>query len=165
MSLALLPLKIILVSIDLFLAIITFQWVGIIKKLLTPSPMRSVPVADDETHRVHADFKDGLMDSPFEGVTTLHELALYAYKKFASCNAMGQREYLGQHTPKVKKFGPASFRTFDQVKDASTKFGASLAKAGLVASPEKATLDQHATPCTLAIFENTCSEWMIGKLD
>jgi len=163
MSIALLPLKIILVSIDLFLAIITFQWVGIIKKFLTPTPLRSVPVADDESHRVNAKFKGNQINTPVEGVTTLHELALNAYKRFGHRNSMGQREYLGQHTPKVKKFSEVTtFRTYDQVKDASIKFGASLRAAGLVASPETTNLDQLTTSCTLAIFENTCPEWMIG---
>ena len=146
------------------IALVTFQWIGILKKLLTPTPLRSVPVAGDETHRVAAANKGKLVNSPVEGVTTLHELALYACKTFGHCNAMGQREFLGQHSAKVKKFGDVSFKTYDQVKDASTKFGASLRKAGLVASPEKATLDQLTTSCTLAIFENTCPEWMIGAL-
>lgn len=164
MSLALLPLKIILVSIDLFLALVTFQWIGAIRKLLTPTPLRSVPVADDESHRVNAKYKDGLKVTPVEGVSTLHELAFHAYKKYGSCNMMGKREYLGQHNKKQKHFGDASFRTYSQVKDATLKFGASLRAGGLVASPEKATLDQHSTSCTMAIFENTCPEWMIGAL-
>jgi len=164
MSIALLPLKIILVSIDLFISLVTFKWIGIIKKLLTPPSLRSVPVADDPAHRVNVNYKDGLKDSPVVGVTTLHELAVHAYKSFGSCNALGQREYLGQHTPKQKKFGGVSYRTYDQTKDASFKFGASLRAAGLVASPEKATLDQLTTSCTLAIYENTSPEWMIGAL-
>mmetsp|Transcript_6045 Transcript_6045/g.10620 ORF Transcript_6045/g.10620 Transcript_6045/m.10620 type:complete len:363 (-) Transcript_6045:1340-2428(-) len=164
MSLALLPLKIILVTIDLFIALVTFQWIGIIKKLLTPTPLRSVPVADDESHRVNAKYKNNMMNSPVDSVTTLHELANYAYKTFGHRNAMAQREYLGQHTPKVKKFGETSFRTYDQVGDAAHKFGASLRSAGLIASPENATLDQLTASCTLAIFENTCPEWMIGAL-
>ena len=77
---------------------------------------------------------------------------------------MGQREFLGQHTPKLKKFGRVSYRSYEQVGDASLKFGASLRAAGLVPSREKATLDQLTTSCTLAIFENTCPEWMIGAL-
>lgn len=164
MSLALLPLKIILVSIDLLIALVTFQWIGILKKFFTPTPLRSVPVADDESHRVHADYKGNLSYSSVEGVTTLHELACHSFKAYGHRNMMGQREFLGQHTPKVKKFGDVSFRTYDQVKDATLKFGASLRSAGLVASPEKATLDQLTTSCTLAIFENTCPEWMIGAL-
>lgn len=124
--------------------------------------MRSVPVADDVSHRVNTKYKDNLKNTPVEGVTTLHELAQYAMNKFGPRNAMGQREFLGQRTPKVKEFGGVSFRTFDQVKDASLKFGASLHAAGLVASPTKATLDKLTTSCTLAIYENTCPEWMIG---
>ena len=126
--------------------------------------MRSVPVADDESHRVAKEFKGNLKNTPVEGVTTLHELAQYACKTFGHCNAMAQREFLGQHTPKVKKFGDVSYRTYAQVQDASLKFGASLRSAGLVASPQKATLAQHTTSCTLAIYENTCPEWMIGAL-
>lgn len=164
MSLALLPLKIILVTIDFLITLVTFKWIGIIEKLFAAKPLRSVPVADDESHRVNARYKDGLINTPIEGVTTLHELAFHAYRKYGPRNAMGQREYLGQHTPKVKKFGKSSFRTFDQVKDIALKFGASLRSAGLVASPEKATLDQLTTSCTLAIFEDTCPEWMIGAL-
>lgn len=77
---------------------------------------------------------------------------------------MGQREFLGMHTPKIKKFGGVTYRTYEQVFDASLRFGASLRSAGLVSSPPKATLDQLTSPCTLAIFENTCPEWMIGAL-
>jgi long-subunit acyl-CoA synthetase (AMP-forming) len=77
---------------------------------------------------------------------------------------MGQREFLGMKNPKVKEFGQVTFRTYTQVMHASLKFGASLRSAGLVPGPEKATLDQLTTPCTIAIFENTCPEWMIGAL-
>ena len=76
---------------------------------------------------------------------------------------MGQREFLGMHSAKVKKFGDVSYRTYEQVNDAALRFGASLRSAGLVSSPEKATLDQLSNPCTLAIFENTCPEWAIGE--
>ena len=67
------------------------------------------------------------------------------------------------HSAKVKKFGDVSYRTYEQVNDAALRFGASLRSAGLVSSPEKATLDQLSNPCTLAIFENTCPEWAIGE--
>lgn len=163
MSLALLPLKIILVTLDFLVMLVTFGWIGAIKKLFTPTPMRSVPVADDKSHRVHAKHK-GLLNSPIKGVSTIHELAEFSYKRFSSRPAMGQREFLGQHTPKLKKFGGVSFRTYEQVKDASYKFGASLRSAGLVPAPEKATLDKLTTSCTLAIFENTSPEWMLGAL-
>lgn len=126
--------------------------------------MRSVPVGDDESHRVNTKYKGKPLNSSVDGVTTLHELAQFAFKKYGHRNAMGEREYLGPYSPKVQKFGEVSWRTYDQVKDASLKFGASLRSVGLVASPEKATLDKLSTPCTLAIFENTCPEWMIAAL-
>lgn len=122
-------------------------------------------MANDESHRVNAKYKGKLKITPVDGVTTLHALANHAFKNFGHRNAMGQREYLGQHTPKIQKFGDkVTFRTYDQIKDESLKFGASLRSAGLVPSPEKSTLDQLTTSCTLAIFENTCPEWMIGAI-
>jgi long-chain acyl-CoA synthetase len=126
--------------------------------------MPSVPVGDDDSHRVNTKFKGNLKISNVEGVTTLHELAQHAFKKYGHKNAMGEREYLGPHTPKVQKFGEVSWRTYDQVKEESLKFGASLRSAGLVAAPKKSTLDKLTTPCTLAIFENTCPEWMTAAL-
>ena len=127
-------------------------------------PMRSVAVGSDPSHRVQTAFKDGLKSTPFDGVTTLHELAMRAYKNYGHCDAMAQREYIGQKSAKVKEFGEVSSRTFDQVKEISLKFGASLRKIGMVPSADKATLDQLTTPCTLAIFENTSPEWLISAL-
>lgn len=105
-----------------------------------------------------------LKSTPFDGVTTLHELAMRAYKNYGHRDAMAQREYIGQKSAKVKEFGEVSSRTFDQVKEISLKFGASLRKIGMVPSADKATLDQLTTPCTLAIFENTSPEWLISAL-
>ena len=132
--------------------------------MFTPKKMRSVPVADDEAHRVNTNNKGNLSITPVEGVNTLHELGQSACRRFADRPAMGQREFLGQHTAKVKKFGDVSYRTYEQVQDASSRFGASLRSAGLVPAADKATLDQLSTSCTLAIFENTCPEWMIAAL-
>jgi hypothetical protein len=84
--------------------------------------------------------------------------------KYGHKNAMGEREYLGPHTPTVQKFGEVRWRTYDQVKEESLKFGSSLRSAGIVAAPKKSTLDKLTTPCTLAIFENTCPEWMTAAL-
>ena len=136
-----------------------------VKKLLTPTPLRSVPVADDESHRVHAKHKGNPKITPVEGVSTLHELANHAFKNYGHCRSMGQREYLGplSTNTKIQHFGTnVTYRTYDDVKEQSLKFGASLRSAGLVPSPAKGTLDQLTTSCTLAIFENTCPEWMIG---
>eukprot|EP00956_Cyclotella_meneghiniana_P039495 scaffold172642_cov79-Cyclotella_meneghiniana.AAC.8 len=164
MSIALVLLKIVLVGLDLLIAIVTFQWIGVLKKFLTPTPLRSVPKDSDEAHRVPTEYASAPKITPYPGVTTLHELATYAAKQFGDRPAMGQREFLGMHSAKVKKFGDVNYRTYEQVNDAALRFGASLRAAGLVSSPEKATLDQLTTPCTLAIFENTCPEWAIGAI-
>lgn len=66
--------------------------------------------------------------------------------------------------PPVKKFGDIVSLTYEEVGKKTMKFGASLRQVGLVPAPEVATLDAMTTPCSLAIFENTCSEWMISAL-
>ncbi len=77
---------------------------------------------------------------------------------------MGTREYKGMKTvkPPVKIFGDVTWKTYEEVGKEVLKFGAALKKAGLVPAPDKATLDAITTPCSLAIFENTCAEWMIA---
>ncbi len=136
---------------------------GAIKKLFTPTPLRSIPVDGDETHRVNTVHK-GKTITPVKGVTTLHELTQNSFKRFGSRPAMGVREFLGQHDKLRKKFGGVSYRTYDQVGDASKKFGASLRAAGLVPSANKATLDQLTTSCTLAIYADTSPEWTIAAV-
>jgi len=54
--------------------------------------------------------------------------------------------------------------TFEVVGIASHKFGAALRSVGLSSASEITTLDQIIDPCSLAIFENTCSEWLIAAL-
>ena len=56
------------------------------------------------------------------------------------------------------------WRSFEQVGIESHKFGAALRARGLVAAPDQTTLDKIKTPCTIAIFENTCPEWMISAI-
>lgn len=79
---------------------------------------------------------------------------------------MGTREYLGMKTvkPPVKEFGKTNWKSFKEVGDMANSFGAALRASGLVPAPETATLDRITTPCSVAIFENTCQEWMIAAL-
>lgn len=157
-------LKVILVAIDTLITIVTFGWVKALKKFLTPEPTRSVPVGDDPSHRVMAGFKDKLVTKPPNGAATLYELSKLSFETFRDQKCMGTREYQGMHTvkPPVKKFGEVSWKTYGEVGEACQKFGAALRAHGLVSAPEVATLDAITTPCSLAIFENTCSEWMIA---
>jgi len=166
MSFVLLPLKLLLLSIDFLLTIVTFGWVKPLLKLISPSPLRSVPVGDDPSNRVNPESKDGLIENPSGGETTLYELSSNAFKKYGPMKCMGTREYLGMKSvkPPVKHFGDTIWKTFQEVEEASNKFGAALRSCGLVSAPETATLDAIKTPCSLAIFENTSSEWMISAL-
>ena len=135
--------------------LITFGWVGAVKKLFSGKKLRSVPVADDETHRVLPAYKGKLATTPQEGVSTLYDLSKAAFETYAEKKAMATREYLGQHSPKVKKFGGVSYKTFGQVGFEAHKFGSALRAAGVVPAPDTTTLDKFKSPCSIAIFENT----------
>ena len=68
--------------------------------------------------------------------------------------------------PPVKHFDPDNLivKTYEQVDVDAHGFGAALRGEGLVPAPEVATLDEMTTPCSLAIFENTCAEWITAAL-
>jgi len=164
MSLIFLPLKILLLAIDFTLTLITFGWVKPFLNLFKAKPLRSVPVGNEPSHRVSADFPDARLTHPPSGAKTLHEISSIAFQKFADRKCMGTRDYLGMHTvkPPVKHFGDVLWKSYEEVGSDVRKFGASLRKAGLVPAPKQATLDRITTPCSLAIFENTCGEWMVA---
>ncbi len=144
---------------------ITFGWIGAVKKAFTPTGLRTVPVADDESHRVDPRFKNNLRCVPREGVNTLYDLAKDGFKRYADRHCVGSREFLGWKNPKVKNFGDnITWKTFAEVGEISHKFGAALRAAGLVPAPETTTLEKHKTPSSIAIFENTCAEWLIAAL-
>lgn len=164
MSAGLQILKVILLAIDTFITIVTFGWINALKKLFASEPIRSVPVGDDPSHRVRSGYKDNLVTTPPNGSKTLYEISSQAFQTYHDQNCMSTRDYQGMHTlkPPVKKFGDVSHKTFGQVGEDVHKFGSALRAHGLVSAPEVATLDAITTPCSLAIFENTCSEWMIA---
>jgi len=168
MSLALLPLKLLLIGIDLLITLVTFGWVKPLLRLLRKEPLRSVPVADDPSHRVRPESREeagGLLRTPSNGKATTYDIAAASYREFASLRCMGTREYRGMHslTPPVKAFGGVRWRTYAEVEAEVLRFGAALRGAGLVPAPRAASLDAFTTPCSLAIFENTCAEWMIAS--
>lgn len=162
MGLAFLPLGFLLVAIDCMVTLVTFGWLGAVKKLLGGKKMRSVPVNDDPTHRVMPEFKGKLAVTPVEGAFTLYDLTKIAFETNGDRQCMGIREYQGMHAPKVKKFGEITWLTYRQVATKVYKFGAALRAAGVVPAPEKTTLKKFTTSCSVAIFEDTCPEWMIA---
>lgn len=164
MGAAFLPLKILLIAIDFMITLVTFGWLGILKKKSNEGKLRSVPVGDDESHRVKTGYRGNLAKCPQGGEKTLYEGAQSSFKNFADVNFLGSRKFLGWKTPKVKEFGETSWRTYGQVKKLSDNFGAALAAAGVKPAPTTTNLDKVTTNCRMAIFENTCAEWMIGAL-
>lgn len=80
---------------------------------------------------------------------------------------MGYRKFLGWKDPnKVKEFekGTVNYLSFSDVGIKTHKFGAALRANGMVSAPPKTDLNVCKTPCRIAIFENTCPEWMISAL-
>jgi len=79
---------------------------------------------------------------------------------------MGEREYLGLYkgNPKIKHFdgNKCTWRTYQQVHDQVQQFGAALCQVGLHGAPPTTTLEQVTRPTRIAIFENSCPEWMIA---
>lgn len=134
-------------------------------KFFTKEPLRTVPVGDDPSHRVDPRFKGKLVETPREGVATLYDLVADAFSRYGSRNCMGTRQFLGWKVPgKVKQFGDVSWRTFSDLGVEAHKFGAALRAAGVVAAPETTDLDRVKTPCRIAIFENTCADWMVAAM-
>lgn len=145
--------------------LITFGWIKALRRMFRGNPMCSVPVNEDESHRMNARHKDKLLDTPFEGIQTIYELQRRSFNLYPSARCMGTREYLGPLDAKVKKFGDIRWKTYSQVGNAANSFGAALrGVAGLTAAPTVASIERLTTSCSLAIFENTCAEWMIAAL-
>lgn len=141
-----------------------FGWIGIIKQFQAEHSLRTVPVADDESHRVQPKYKGNLATTPEPGCETLYDLAAHAYETYAENNCMGSREFLGWKSKKVKEFGGTTWRTYKEVGKMSHSFGAALRGAGLEPAPPTTNLDKVKNNSRLAIFENTCPEWMIAAL-
>eukprot|EP00560_Eucampia_antarctica_P000433 CAMPEP_0197831352 /NCGR_PEP_ID=MMETSP1437-20131217/9543_1 /TAXON_ID=49252 ORGANISM="Eucampia antarctica, Strain CCMP1452" /NCGR_SAMPLE_ID=MMETSP1437 /ASSEMBLY_ACC=CAM_ASM_001096 /LENGTH=716 /DNA_ID=CAMNT_0043434229 /DNA_START=107 /DNA_END=2257 /DNA_ORIENTATION=- len=163
MSLLFLPLKILLVALDFMIMAITFGWVKSASKIFAPKPLRSKQVGDDHSHRVALSYSDDLKT---DGSKTMYDVNVRSFKKYASSKCAISREYLGMHkeNPPVRKFGASKSRTYEDMGIEAHKFGSALRKSGLVSAPDVATIDAITTPCSLAIYENTCPEWMIAAM-
>mmetsp|Transcript_1425 Transcript_1425/g.2496 ORF Transcript_1425/g.2496 Transcript_1425/m.2496 type:complete len:766 (-) Transcript_1425:115-2412(-) len=158
-----LPFWILLFSLDFVGTIITFGWVNALIYQISKGKVRAVPVNDEVSHRWNVKAaKEGLATTPFEGIHTIYALAKRSFETYPEVRCMGTREFLGQHNAKQKHFGETIWRTYAEVGVLANKFGAGLRGVGLVPAAKTTTLKQLETPCSLAIFENTCSEWQIA---
>jgi len=160
-----LPLQILLIGIDLLISLLTLGWINVIKTVTKPKVPRSVPVADNFSHRVLSQHKGNLAKIPSNGATTLYEVFDKAVRAHGSAVCMRSRKFIGWKSKKVKEFGPdVTDLTYAQVGEKAYKFGAALAATGCVPSDPEATLEKVTKPCRIAIFENTCADWMIAAL-
>eukprot|EP00980_Cylindrotheca_fusiformis_P001680 scaffold381_cov138-Cylindrotheca_fusiformis.AAC.16 len=131
--------------------------------MLAAEPIRSVPVNDDPSHRVQPDFKGNLATRPSNGATTIYELAKRAFDEHGGKVSMRQREFVGWKSKKVKEFSSTVKEwKFSEVEQITAKFGAALRANGCVPSEPTTNLDKIKKPCRMAIFENTCPEWMMS---
>jgi len=158
------PLQILLIAIDFSITILTFGWVNALRRFFTPEPKRSLAVDGVQSHRRQSKFISGLITRPAGGESTLYEITKNAFNKFPTTKCMGTREYIGQKSEKVKEFGDVQWRTYADVQKTAIQFGAALRGAGLVAASPTTDLKQLKAPCSVALFENTCAEWMISAL-
>jgi long-chain acyl-CoA synthetase len=144
--------------------LVTCGWIRALKKYLSHKGLRTVPVGDDESHRVDPRFKNHLLKSTREDITTLYDLTNDSFKRYASRRCMGTRQFLGWKSPKMKHFGGVTWKSYAEVGVDAHSFGAALRVAGLVPASDRTTLEELQTPCSLAIFEDACAEWLIAAL-
>jgi len=94
----------------------------------------------------------------------MFELSKRSFNTYGNKTCMSSRTYLGQKSAKVKEFSTETKDlTYSQVGDMANRFGAALKSVGMVSAPPTTTLKQLASPCSFAIFENTCPEWMVAS--
>jgi long-chain acyl-CoA synthetase len=132
--------------------------------MMASEPLRSVPLGDDPSHRVGAGYKGKRDTVPATGATTMYEVAKLSFDQYPNGIAMRQREFLGWKTPKkVKEFSSKLKEwTYSQVEDSANKFGAALRANGCVPAEKTTNLKKVTKSCRIAIFENTCPEWMMS---
>ena len=137
-----------------------------IRKLTkSKNPVRSVPIGKDPSHRVHADYPNLLVTKPLSGASTLYEMAVFSLKNYSDNVCVRSRQFRGWKSSKVKEFGPnLTELTYKDVGERAHQFGAALRANGCVPSPKETTLAKVTTPSRIAIFENTCAEWMIAAI-
>lgn len=93
----------------------------------------------------------------------MYDVASKAFEEHSDKICMRQREFLGWKTPKVKEFSSnVKEWTFADVDKKAHGFGAALRANGCVPSEPTTNLEKVKKPCRMAIFENTCPEWMMS---
>eukprot|EP00980_Cylindrotheca_fusiformis_P023318 scaffold10345_cov158-Cylindrotheca_fusiformis.AAC.10 len=133
--------------------------------MMAAEPIRSVPVDEkDPAHRVQPQFKNNLATYPHDGATTLYEVAKKSFDDYGNEVALRQREFIGWKSKKVKEFSKTEVREwkYSKVEEITAKFGAALRANGCVPSEPTTSIEKIQKPCRMAIFENTCPEWLLS---
>lgn len=105
-----------------------------------------------------------------EEVRTVPALVNWASSKYSSLEAMGTREFLGDHKIEgarfpIKKFGETSWISYDELRTRAMKFGSALVeKFGMEPLPPGADVEKVLGPHTLLLFEDTSAVWMTAAL-
>jgi len=149
--------------LDFLVNLVTLGWVKAFTKPASPK-LKSVPVDDDESHRVKQGFRGHHMNTEGLARETLYSISHYAFQHFPKSVCMRKRQFLGWKTKKIKEFGKEVSWTYEEIEEKALKFGAALIASGMQAAPPTTDLEMIKTPCRMAIFENTCPEWMIAAL-
>jgi hypothetical protein len=77
-----------------------------------------------------------LLETPFEGCATVHDMMQKSFEEHGPYKAMGTRTFLGWHTPEgskfpLKIFGDTTWKTYEQLKHESAAFGRGLISLGM----------------------------------
>ncbi|KAL3904513.1 MAG: hypothetical protein SGILL_010037, partial [Bacillariaceae sp.] len=129
--------------------------------------MKSVSLNNDPSNRTFEGFEKNRLETPSTGAKTLYEIADNTFKKHGDQIGMKKRKFLGMEGPRKPLFDDKELieYTWKQVGEMAHKFGAALVGHGMCAAPQTTSLEKNTSkPCRMAIFENTCPEWMISCL-
>lgn len=124
------------------------------------------PTSDPDVRRHMASF-DALLTTVKPCVQTAHDLLQRAFGLYATCDAHGIREFLGDHKPEgakfaLKMFGETRYVKYSEVGEQVAKFGRGLVELGMKPCPRGEDIEHNQNPSTLLIFEETCPEWLIA---
>lgn len=170
-SVVLNPLMWLLFTIDLVLWLLfPFPLFGIVKMFLKccegKASFESAEIPGSRTRTQHGK----LIETPFPGCTTMHEVCQKAFKDYGPLKALGTREFMGMVTKEGEKFprkgfGDTSWKTYAEVGEEAKAFGAGLIALGLKPLPTESSkaicekFEGITGPNCLLVYEETSAVW------
>eukprot|EP00036_Acanthoecidae_sp_10tr_P003880 CAMPEP_0182950858 /NCGR_PEP_ID=MMETSP0105_2-20130417/60976_1 /TAXON_ID=81532 ORGANISM="Acanthoeca-like sp., Strain 10tr" /NCGR_SAMPLE_ID=MMETSP0105_2 /ASSEMBLY_ACC=CAM_ASM_000205 /LENGTH=806 /DNA_ID=CAMNT_0025091165 /DNA_START=30 /DNA_END=2450 /DNA_ORIENTATION=- len=157
-----------LTTLDDLVWVASFKWIGFV--LHNPNRMKSLPKPGEEGVRCMD--PSAPLTTDCEGSSTVFEIFRASVERYSAKPAFGTRTYIGDTEPEGPKkltkkiFGETTWRTFAEVGDRATAFGAALRASkmapfvGTAKEYEAADLGNHC----MMIYENTCDDWTTAFL-